>query len=147
MPVAPTVFSDVGSNIDFEINRWLKEFNTNEDQLNTQISQMKAVQDTTPVFQEALQMLTQRSSIQTDYYLALREHTVGLIDYSDIAGKIDALENDSVIIKMAEFLEQMDNSSIPKLETLKASIGEMDKKLTYLKTMEISTLPNAKDFN
>ena len=146
-PVASDILSSQDSVTDFDINRWLNEFNTNENQLKTQISQMQAVEDAAPVFQETLQMLAQRSSMPTDYYLALKEYTIDLIDYSDIAGKINALETDSVIIKMSEFLEQMDDNSMPKLKTLKTSVGEIDKKLKHLKAMEISTLPDAKDFN
>jgi len=132
---------------DFEIDDWLIKFNTEQVQLNTRISQMQVMENSIPAFQESLQILAKQSDMETGYYLALRDSAVSLIDYSDVTNKIDALENDSVIIKMCKFLEQMENDSVPGLKTLKASLSKINNKMTYLKSAQINTIAQARDFN
>jgi serine/threonine protein kinase/formylglycine-generating enzyme required for sulfatase activity len=132
---------------DFEVDSWLVKFNTKKNQLDAQISQLRGIEGTVSIFQETRQILAQQSSIETNYYLGLRDYTTSLIDYSDPGHKIDAIEADSVAIKMCNFLEQMKNKTLPRLEDLKASLGAITKDLANLKSMKISTLPEAKDFN
>ena len=132
---------------DFEVDTWLVNFNAKKDRLDTQISQLQAVEDTVSIFQQTRQMLAEQSSIERDYYLALRDYAVGLIDYSDISDKINTVEADRVAVKMCQFLEQMKNTTVPDLEGLKTSVAAIGKELTELESAEINTISLAKDFN
>ncbi|MHC4124584.1 MAG: hypothetical protein ACYSSI_13490, partial [Planctomycetota bacterium] len=131
----------------FKIDDWFEEFNAQENQLDDRISRMQALKDASPMFQETREMLAQQSSMETNYYVSLRDYTAGLIDYSEISNTIDVLETDIDIVKMCNFVVQMGNNTIPRLETLKASLVSITQGLTNLKSMEINTLSGAKDFN
>jgi len=132
---------------DFEVDTWLVAFNTREDQLDAHISQLQAIQDTVLIFQETRELLAQQSSTETEYYIGLRDYTVGLIDYSDISGKIDAVTADSAAVKMCGFLEQMEDDTVPRLKDIITTVAEIGKELANLKSAKISTLIEAKDFN
>ena len=132
---------------DFEIDTWLIEFNAKKRRLDAQILQLQTVEDALSLFRETRQMLAQQSLLETDYYLGLRDYTISLIDYSDASNKLDALEADSVVIKMCSFLEQMKNVAVPRLEDLKVSVSAIGKELSNLKSVKISTLSEAEDFN
>jgi formylglycine-generating enzyme required for sulfatase activity len=131
----------------FEIDTWLIEFNSKERQLDGQILQLQTVEDAVSLFLETRQMLAQQSSLETDYYLGLRDYAVSQIDYSDASNKLDALEADSVVVKMCNFLEQMKNESVPRLGNLKTSVATIGNELSNLESVKISTLSEAKDFN
>ena len=131
----------------FEIDTWLIESNAKERQLDGQILQLQTIEDAVSIFRETRQMLAQQSSLETDYYLGLRDYAVSQIDYSDASSKLDALEADSVVIKMCNFLEQMKNETVPRLEGLKASVATIGNELSNLESVKISTLSEAKDFN
>ncbi|MBA7635849.1 hypothetical protein ES703_43453 [subsurface metagenome] len=131
----------------FEIDTWLIEFSAKERRLDGQILQLQTIEDAVSLFRETSQMLAQQSSLETDYYLGLRDYAISQIDYSDASSKLDALEADSVVIKMCDFLEQMKNETVPRLEGLKASVATIGNELSNLESVKISTLSEAKDFN
>ncbi|MHC4706836.1 MAG: formylglycine-generating enzyme family protein [Planctomycetota bacterium] len=135
------------SSADFEVDTWLATFNVKEEQVDAQISQLQTVEGTVATFQEAQQLLAQQSSMETSYYLALRDYATGLIDYSDITAKVEAVEADSGALKMCEFLKDMQNDSVPRLESLKAAIITIGQDLANLKSSEINSLQEAKEFN
>ncbi|GAG39925.1 unnamed protein product, partial [marine sediment metagenome] len=64
------------SSTDFGIDTWFEEFNAKKDQLDTQISQLRAAEDALVVFKETRKTLARQSSIEADYYLALRDYAV-----------------------------------------------------------------------
>ncbi|MHC4532971.1 MAG: protein kinase domain-containing protein [Planctomycetota bacterium] len=132
---------------DFEINGWLVAFNKRYLQLDNQIVQLQAIQNTALMFQEIRELLAKQSSIETEYYTGLRDYTVGLIDYSDVNSKIDAVANDSASVKMCEFLEQMEDDTVPGLTAIKAIVSEITDELADLTSTKINTLTEAKDFN
>lgn len=131
----------------FQVDTWLKDYNKKENQLNIQISQLATAEDTISVFQETDIILSQQLSIESDYYIALRDYTINLIDYSDVENIIHSVESDSIVINMCKFLEQMENTSVPNLSGLKNSFATIKTELTNLKSIQISTLSHAKDFN
>jgi serine/threonine protein kinase/formylglycine-generating enzyme required for sulfatase activity len=135
------------STADFEVDTWLVAFNTREAQLDAHISQLQTIQDTVLIFQETRELIAQQSSTETEYYIGLRDYTVGLIDYSDISGKIDAVTADSAAVKMCSFLEQMEDDTVPRLKDIITTVAEIGKELANLKSAKISTLTEAKDFN
>ncbi len=135
------------STADFEVDTWLIAFNTKEAQLDAHISQLQAIQDTVSIFQETRELLSQQSSTETEYYIGLRDYTVGLIDYSDISGKIDAVTADNATVEMCSFLEQMEDDTVPRLKDIITTVAEIGKELANLKSAKISTLTEAKDFN
>ncbi len=132
---------------DFEIDPWLIVFNERETRLNASISQLQAIQDTVSIFQETRELLAQQSSTETEYYIGLRDYTVGLVDYSDVSGKIDAVTADSAAVEMCSFLEQMEDDTVPRLNDIITTVAETGKELANLKSVKISTLTEAKDFN
>ena len=132
---------------DFEINSWLVAFNQRERQLDSQFVQLQTIQDSTLTFQEIRELLAKQSSAETEYYTGLRDYTVGLIDYSDVNSKIDAVANDSASVKMCEFLEQMEDDTVPGLTAIKATVSEITNELADLNSSRINTLNEAKDFN
>jgi formylglycine-generating enzyme required for sulfatase activity len=133
--------------IDFKVDGWFEKFNSEKDEFDTLMTQLQAAENTVEIFRETRQLLAQKSSMETAYYLGLRDYTVGLIDYSDASDKIDAIEADSIAIKMCDFLEQMKNDTVPRFGVLKASIASIDKELASLRVGKISTLSEVKDFN
>ena len=135
------------SSAGFEVDAWLATFNVKEEQVDAQISQLHTVEGTVSTFQKAQQLLAQQSSMETGYYLALRDYATGLIDYSDITAKVEAVEADSAALKMCEFLKDMRNDSVPRLEGLKAAIITIGQDLASLKSAEINSLQEAKEFN
>ncbi|MHC4259193.1 MAG: protein kinase domain-containing protein [Planctomycetota bacterium] len=135
------------SSAGFEVDTWLATFNMKEEQVDAHISQLQTVEGTVSTFQEAQQLLAQQSSMETGYYLALRDYATGLIDYSDITAKVEAVEADSAALKMCEFLKDMQNNSVPRLESLKAAVVTIGQDLANLKSSEINSLQEAKEFN
>jgi len=135
------------TSLEFEIDTWFVRFNNKKGQLAARISQLRAIEDTIPAFQQTRLMLNQQSSIETDYYLALRDCAISSIDYSNIRDKMDTLEADSVVVKMCQFLEQMNDETAPRLEKIKAGVNAVGRELTELKSEKISTLAEAKGFN
>jgi len=85
--------------------------------------------------------------METDYYLALRDSVVGLIDYSDVTGLIDAAATDKAIIRMCGFLDRIQNDTVPRLSDFKISLVAVSRELTNLKSAKIGTISEAKDFN
>ncbi len=132
---------------DFEVDTWLIAFNKRFDQLNSRITQLQAIQDSALTFQEIRGLLTRQSTIEAEYYTGLRDYTVGLIDYSDVKSKIDAVTTDSASLKMCEFLEQMEDDTVPGLTVIKTTVSEIAGELDDLKSAGINTLTEAKDFN
>jgi len=132
---------------DFEVDTWLVKFNAKKDELDAHLSQLQNIENTVSIFQETRQMLAGQSSMERDYYLGLRDYAVGLINYSDVSDKIRDIEADRVAIEMCKFLEQMGNTTVPKLDDLKTSVATVSRGLAELKATEISILSQAKDFN
>jgi formylglycine-generating enzyme required for sulfatase activity len=132
---------------DFEVDTWLIAFNKRNSQLESQIVHLQSIQHTALTFQEIRELLAKQSSAETDYYIGLRDYTVGLIDYSDINSKIDAVTTDGESVKMCEFLEQMEDDSVPGLTTIKITVSKIADDLANLKSAGINTLTDAKDFN
>jgi len=131
----------------FEVDTWLPEFYAGEGRLTNQMSELKAIENAVSLFLETGELLARQSSMETDYYLALRDFAVSLIDYSDLGSQIDAALTDSTIVQMCSFLSQIQDDTAPKLNDLKASVVAFDKELTSLKSVRIGTLSQAKDFN
>ncbi|MFC1739731.1 SUMF1/EgtB/PvdO family nonheme iron enzyme, partial [Planctomycetota bacterium] len=132
---------------DFEVDPWLAKYNATTGRLDNQMSQLQTIENTVSIFQETRHVLDQQSSMERDYYLTLRDYTVSMIDYSDVSNKIEAVETDRVVTKMCDFLEQVGNDTVPRLDDLKASVSAVSSNLTDLKSLGISTLAEAKDFN
>ncbi len=132
---------------DFEIDAWLLVFNKRESRLDSQIVQLQAIQNTSVTFQEIRELLAKQSSAETEYYIDLRDYTVSLIDYSDLNNKIDAVTSDSTSVKMCNFLEQMEDDSVPSLTNINNTVSEVADELTDLKSTGINALTEAKDFN
>ena len=132
---------------DFEIDGWLVAFNKRYAQLEIKITQLQTIQNTALTFQEIRELLAKQSSAETEYYTGLRDYTVGLIDYSDVNSKIDAVANDSASVNMCEFLEQMEDDTVPGLSAIKTTVSEITNELADLKSARINTLTEAKDFN
>jgi serine/threonine protein kinase/formylglycine-generating enzyme required for sulfatase activity len=132
---------------DFEIDSWLVAFNKRDLQLDSQFVQLQTIQDSALTFQETRELLAKQSSAETEYYTGLRDYTVGLIDYSDVNSKIDAVANDSTSVKMCEFLEQMEDDTVPGLTAIKATVSEIANELADLTSTRINTLTETKAFN
>jgi formylglycine-generating enzyme required for sulfatase activity len=145
-PVSANIITDT-SPVGFELDTWLQKFNMEKDNLDAQIVQLRTIQDTTALFQEVQRILSQQSLMETDYYLGLRDCAVGLIDYSDISNRINAVETNSDSVKMCDFLEQMHNDTVPRLTDLKATVVSISEELASLKHSQIDTLSKAKGFN
>ena len=131
----------------FEVDRWMVNFNTAQHRLDAHISQLQIIEDTVSIFQQTQQLLAQQSSVEADYYRGLRDYTVSVIDYSDLGNRIDSVEADNVTVKMCRFLEQMKNDTVPRLADLRASVTAISKELATLKSLEVDTLSEAKNFN
>ncbi|MHC4584450.1 MAG: protein kinase domain-containing protein [Planctomycetota bacterium] len=132
---------------DFEVDTWLVAFNKRDLQLDSQILKLEAIQDAALTFQGIRELLANQSSAKRGYYIGLRDYTVGLIDYSDVNSKIDAVATDSASVKMCKFLEQMEDDTVPGLTAIKTTVSEITNELADLKTAKINTLTEAKDFN
>ncbi|MCP4614389.1 MAG: protein kinase [Planctomycetes bacterium] len=145
----PTLADSLQENTsaDFEIDSWLVAFNKRDLQLDSQFVQLHTIQDSTFTFHEIRELLAKQSSAETEYYTGLRDYTVGLIDYSDVNSKIDAVANDSTSVKMCDFLEQMEDDTVPGLKAIKAAVSEIANDLSVIKSAKINTLTEAKDFN
>lgn len=131
----------------FEIDIWLPKFNTSETSLTEQMSQLKALEDKARIFEKSAQALSQQSSIETAYYLALKNNALSLIDYSDIVDLVKAASTDSAIMEMCDFLEKIADDTVPKVSDFEAAIAIEGKELAGLKSMDIADLSMAKDFN
>ncbi len=131
----------------FEVDIWIEKFNAKNDLFNNRISQLKAAENVLPTFQQARQMLTRQSSMEKNYYLGLRDYTLGLIDHSGLSGRIEAVETDRVAAGMCLFLERMGSDALPNLTDLKASVAAVGVELGELKSLQINNLKEAKGFN
>jgi hypothetical protein len=100
---------------DFTVDGWLVEFDTKTKQLDAAVSQVQAIDHTIPVFQQVRKMLTEWTQIEKDYYLALRDYSVNMIDYTDLSKQVATVETDRTVVSMCNFLEQLENDSVPKL--------------------------------
>ncbi len=85
--------------------------------------------------------------METDYYTALRDNSLNVIDFSDISAAIDAAENDTAVIKMCQFLQALENDTLPSLDKLKTSLTGIDQSMSGLKTFNVSALTEVKSFN
>jgi len=132
---------------DFDVDSWLIAFNKRDLQLDSQFVQLQTIEDSAITFQDIRKLLAKQSSAETEYYTGLRNYTVGLIDYSDVNSKIDAVAADSASVKMCEFLEQMEDDTVPGLTAIKTTVSEITGELADLKSARINTLTEAKDFN
>ncbi len=132
---------------DFEIDSWIIIFNKNDGQLDNHIEQLQTIQNTVSTFQEIRELLAKQSSVETEYYTGLRDYTIGLINYSDINDKIDAVTSDADSVEMCRFLEQMEDDSMPNLTAVKNNVFELADELATLKSAKINTLTEIKDFN
>jgi serine/threonine protein kinase len=131
----------------FEVDTWLPEFNVKEVQLDTRLSQLRGIENTVSIFHDTRRILAQRSALEADYYLALRDYAVSRIDYSQITRRMNALEADGVALRMCAFLEQLKNDTVPSLDALKTDVASIATDLSNLKSLRINTLSQAKDFN
>jgi len=131
----------------FELEPWLEEFNRIESRLNNHISRLESVEHTISTFRQTREILAQQAAVKADYYLALRDSAVASLDYSDLIGRIEAVESDSVRVRMCRFLEQIGNNSLPRLEELKSSASAIGTDAALLKAAPVDTLLQVKDFN
>jgi serine/threonine protein kinase/formylglycine-generating enzyme required for sulfatase activity len=145
-PVSADILLE-STSTDFEVDTWLIAFNKKDDQLDNQFAQLQSIQDASLTFQEIRELLAKQSTIETEYYTGLRDYTIGLIDYSEIESKIDSVTADSASVKMCEFLEKMEDDTVPGLTVIKTTVSEVANELADLKTAGINTLTEAKDFN
>jgi hypothetical protein len=98
-------------------------------------------------FQEAQKILAERAQIEKDYYLALRDHSVSTIDYSDASEQLAKLEADAAVAKMCSFLQQLEIDSVPGPQQIKANLAAIAGELSNLSTTNIANLSEVKDFN
>jgi serine/threonine protein kinase/formylglycine-generating enzyme required for sulfatase activity len=132
---------------EFEIDNWLIGFDAKKDQFDNSIAELRAIEDMGPVFKQSNQLLERQPQLEKNYYRALQEYTLSLIDYTGLYTNLEAIESDSNAIEMCNFLERMDNDAVPKLGELKVSIGAVSKDLDNLKSIQITALSEAKHFN
>lgn len=154
--LAKIVLDDVAASVvimaenvsaDFEVDEWFTKFNAREEQLNNQISTIRNIEGTVPLFQETRQMLTLQSSMETNYYTGLKDYTISLIDYSGVSNQIGALETDTDIVEMCNFLGRMGDSTVPSVEKLRSLLVSISEDLTSLKSTAINTLSEIRNFN
>lgn len=132
---------------EFEIDNWLTGFNAKKAQFNNHISQAQTVGETVFLFKQTNQLLKRQSQLEKNYYRALQECTLSLIDYISLYTNLEAIESDNNVTEMCNFLERMNNDAVPKLGQVKASIAAISKDLDNLKSIQITALSEAKDFN
>ncbi len=130
-----------------EIDPWLVQFNATCARFDRWFSQMQAPADKKAAIQNARTLLAERNSLETDYYVALRDHAVGLIDYSAADEKLAAVEANEVCLRMCEFLEQTGDDSAPDLKGLRARVTAVSDEVGGLKSAKVDVLAGVKDFN
>jgi len=145
------VFSDTAAaekiSAEFEIDNWLIGFDAGKDRFDNSVAELRAVEDMVSVFEQTNQLLERQPQLEKNYYRALQQYSLSLIDYSGLYTKLEAVGSDNNIVEMCSFLERMDNDAVPKLRELKASIGAVSKDLDDLKSTQITALSEAGDFN
>ena len=115
--------------------------------LDSHIEQLRTIRGTVLTFREIRELLEKQSLVETEYYTGLRDYTVGLIGYSDVHDKIDAVTSDSDSVKMCRFLEEMEDDSVPDLTAIKTTVSELADELAVLKSTKINSLTDVRDFN
>jgi serine/threonine protein kinase len=131
----------------FQLDIWLEGFNEAEGRLKRQIADLKAAESAILSFPKTREILAQQALIETDYYKSLRDSTAALIDPSDLASKIDAFESDEVSVRMCRFLEQIGDTTLPRLNELKTSISDITAEAVQLSSAPAGSLSQVKDFN
>lgn len=132
---------------DFVISTWLGNYNKTRAQLKTQITQLQTIEEN--ISKDVAIQLAQKLPIERSYYSDLINAVVKVMSghYSNVKNEIDVVENNSSLMEMCDFLEKMENDTIPRLTAIKQSYSDISMDLTKLQSFDIKDLSTVKKFN
>ena len=141
--------SPVEINDDFDTEKWLIKYNDAEKLIKGYVVQVETIMSGFSNKAEVVKQLKDVTPVEKVYFSELKNAITTALkqQQTQIVTEINAVEGNTHLMEICNFLKRLGDDTIPELTTLKQTYSVISSDITKLESLAVGTLSAVKGFN